>query len=290
MKIESKDGAEPLVSIVIPCYEGARYLPQAIESVLNQSYRNLQVLIVDDASPDNCAEIAGHYAARDPRVQVIRRSKNGGVSAAFNSGFEVAKGEFFSRLAQDDYFRDDAIEVMLTELRKNPDAGMVYCDDQHVDEDGNFLRFARKGSPGLSVKANAIGLCVMWRRLVWEKVGKFDSAYDAAEDYEYWLRVRQHFRLCHCPDAPLFVRIHDRMGSRVFYLRQSLLNACLAAKHTPSFVARRRGLAEDYFEIGYNVGLQKQKRTALRLLLQSIWYWPFSLKPYKCFVKFLLFP
>ena len=289
MKNRSRNELPPLVSIVIPCYEGEFFLAQAIESCLNQTHRNIELIIVDDASPDSCAAIAEQFVARDKRVRLIRRPVNGGVSSAFNSGFEVAKGEFFSRLAQDDYFRDDAIEIMLTELRKNPDAGMVYCDDQHVDEDGNFLRFARKEPPGLSVKSNAIGLCVMWRRLVWEKVGKFDSAYDAAEDYEYWLRVRQHFRLSHCPEAPLFVRIHDRMGSRVFYLRQSLLNACLAAKHTPSFVARRKGLAEDYFEIGYNIGLQKQKRTALRLLLQSIWYWPFSLKPYKCFLNFLLF-
>ena len=85
-----------LVSIVIPCYNGLRFLPQAIESCLRQTYRDLEVIVVDDASPDDCAAIAERYASRDDRVRVIRRPANGGVSRAFNTGFEAARGEYFA--------------------------------------------------------------------------------------------------------------------------------------------------------------------------------------------------
>src|SRR5437870_5661637 len=94
------------VSIVIPCYGGASYLAEAIESCLRQTFANIEIIIVDDASPDDSAEIAERYARQDKRVTVIRHSKNGGVSRAFNSGFRIATGEYFARLAQDDRFRD----------------------------------------------------------------------------------------------------------------------------------------------------------------------------------------
>src|SRR5262245_52586381 len=129
------DVATPgLVSIVIPCYNGARYVGAAIESCLRQTYSLLEVIVVDDASPDCCAEIADRYARQNGRVRVIRRGKNGGVSRAFNSGFRAARGEYYARLAQDDLFREDAIALLLQYLTDRPELGLVYADMQIVDE------------------------------------------------------------------------------------------------------------------------------------------------------------
>ncbi len=97
------------VSIVIPCYKGERFLSQALDSCLAQSFAALEVIVVDDGSPDRCAEIADGYAARDSRVRVIRRAQNGGVSRAWNAGFGAARGDYFLRLAQDDWFKPEAV-------------------------------------------------------------------------------------------------------------------------------------------------------------------------------------
>ncbi len=110
----------PRISVVIPCYNGAPYLSEAIESCLRQTMTDFEIVIVDDASPDDCAQIAERFARSDPRIRLIRREKNGGVSAAFNSGFAVARGRFFTRLAQDDVFYPDALAKLCGAWKRAP--------------------------------------------------------------------------------------------------------------------------------------------------------------------------
>ena len=212
-----------LVSIVIPCYKGSRFLAETIESCLKQTYRDIEVIVVDDASPQNDTEIAAACADRDSRVRVVRRETNGGVSRAYNSGYEVARGEYFTRLSQDDLFREDAIEIMLRHLQAAPpEVGLVYCDMQKVNENGRWLsRWNQADDPYLAAPhaeiaslpdesalfpTQEVGLCVMWRQSVFEAVGPFRPRYDFAEDYDFYLRVSRKYRLAKCGDeAPFFL-------------------------------------------------------------------------------------
>src|SRR3954470_14326108 len=125
-----------LVSIIIPCYGGARFLPEAIESCLRQTHRELEVIVVDDSSPDDSAAVAQSYAASDSRVRLIRRPQNGGVSRALNTGLEAARGAYLTRLAQDDLFDESAIGVMQKHLMERPEAGLVYCDYYVINDRG----------------------------------------------------------------------------------------------------------------------------------------------------------
>jgi glycosyltransferase involved in cell wall biosynthesis len=211
-----------LVSVVIPCYRGAPFLAEAIDSCIRQTYANLEILVVDDCSPDNCAEIAASYAERDPRVRLIRRNENGGVSEAFNTGFRAAAGKYHTRLAQDDVFQEDAVERMVGALENRNEVDLVYCDYQAMDSAGSRLYVVRVAEPNHALAwKNGIGLCVMWRRDVWEKIGAFDKSYDAAEDYDYWLRVSRHFQFDRCEGMPaMLFRIHPDMGSTRFAARQ----------------------------------------------------------------------
>jgi glycosyltransferase involved in cell wall biosynthesis len=211
-----------LVSIVIPCYKGAAFLAEAIESCLNQTYRNLEILVVDDACPENCTAIADRYAQQDPRIRVIRRPTNGRVARALNTGFEAARGQYFTRLAQDDLFAEDAIATMCGHLDEHPETGLVYCDYQAVDEQGNVLGRIEPLEPDRCLQfSNRLGLCVMWRRRVWETVGPFDPSYDTAEDYDYWLRVAEEHTISKCNGpAPFFFRQHPNMGSVRFISQQ----------------------------------------------------------------------
>jgi glycosyltransferase involved in cell wall biosynthesis len=216
MSIQSVRG---LVSIVVPCYKGERWLSEAIESCLRQTYGSLEIILVDDASPDACARIAETYARSDARVKAVRRLQNGGVSRAFNSGFETARGEYFTRLAQDDAFEPDAIARLVAGLREGgPGTGLAYCDYCRIDEAGNVLGGTTTAEPPDALKyKNEIGLCVMWTREVWEAIGGFDPEFDAAEDFEYWLRAAERFSFVKCSGPPaLRVRMHSAMGTIQF--------------------------------------------------------------------------
>ena len=152
-----------LVSIVIPCYRGTPFLAEAIESCLGQTYSDIEIIVVDDASPDDCSEIAERYARQDGRLRVIRRPANGGVSRAFNGGFEVARGEYFARLAQDDRFREDAIAIMVRHIEDHPDAGLVYCDSYTINDDGKIFGKFTAPDPGEFLADRCcLGVCVLW--------------------------------------------------------------------------------------------------------------------------------
>ena len=279
---------DSLVSVVIPCYKGERFLAVAIESCLAQTHVNLEVIVVDDASPDGCGRIAKELAQRDPRVRLLHHEQNQGVANAFNTGFNAARGEFFTRLAQDDLFAPQAIATMVAALQAAPDAGLVYCDEKYVDDNGNYLSTSKKPDPDDALVAgNKMGLCVMWRRAVWEKVGEFNPHYDSVEDYEYWLRAREHFQFIHCPKVVFSFRVHGGMGSRIFSVKQELLTADLKARNAQTSQLRRRYLAEGFFNAGYNAGMQGDRQLAVRLLFRAIRQRPFWLQPYKAMARFV---
>ena len=106
-----------LISIIIPVYKVEKYLEKCIQSVINQTYENLQIILVDDGSPDNCGKICVEYAKKDHRIEVIHKS-NGGLSDARNKGLEIAKGEYIGFVDSDDYIESDMYEVLYNLLKQ----------------------------------------------------------------------------------------------------------------------------------------------------------------------------
>lgn len=102
----------PLVSVIVPIYKVERYLKECVDSIINQTYKNLEIILVDDGSPDKSGEIADSYAEKDGRVRVIHK-ENGGLSDARNVGIESAKGEYISLIDSDDYISQYFIEIMM---------------------------------------------------------------------------------------------------------------------------------------------------------------------------------
>lgn len=103
---------EPLISIIVPVYNVEPYLRKCVDSILNQTYRNLEVILVDDGSPDGCPAICDEYAAKDDRIKVIHKA-NGGLSDARNAGMAVARGEYLAFVDSDDMLPPDAMEILL---------------------------------------------------------------------------------------------------------------------------------------------------------------------------------
>lgn len=127
-----------LVSVVMPVYNSARFLRQAIESVLSQTYRNIELIMVDDCSTDESLQIMREYEAADERVCIIVNETNHGVARTRNRGIQAAKGEYIALLDSDDVWKDVKIERQIQLLVEN-NADIAYCSVDFIDEAGNKM-------------------------------------------------------------------------------------------------------------------------------------------------------
>lgn len=199
---------EPLVSIVLPTYNRAQLLPFAIQSVLAQSYTNLELIIVDDNSPDNTGEVVKSFD--DPRIRYVRNSPNLKLPRALNRGFSSAQGEYLTWTSDDNLYRPEAVARMVGRLQDGH-CDFVYADYDlfsEQDENGNPKNCQRDFLPGeLRLnKGNHIGACFMYTRRLYDKVGDYDPELFLVEDYDYFLRAAKVFSFCHIPESLYYFR------------------------------------------------------------------------------------
>ena len=128
---------QPLISVIVPIYKVEKYLRRCIDSILNQTYENLEVILVDDGSPDNCPSICDDYAKKDSRVVVLHK-ENGGLSDARNAGMEIAQGEYISFVDSDDYISKEMLFDLYDNLIKSQ-SEISSCGVKWVKEDGSLL-------------------------------------------------------------------------------------------------------------------------------------------------------
>lgn len=136
----------PLISVIVPIYNVEKYLARCVDSIVNQTYKNLEIILVDDGSPDSCPQMCDDYAKKDSRIKVVHK-KNGGLSDARNAGMAVAKGEYISFIDSDDYVSDDFFECLLDVMNKE-NSDIAECSVVKFYEDNRFDEF----SDDLSVK------------------------------------------------------------------------------------------------------------------------------------------
>lgn len=189
-----------VVSVIIPCYNGAQFLAEAIESTLAQTCLPLEVIVVDDGSTDNTREVAARY----PNVRYLRQ-ENQGASIARNAGLSKSQGDYLIFLDHDDRLLPKAIEVGVNNLKAHPDCGFVFGFSRSIQADGSLLTEAQEERIEaanyqliLSGRSLSPPATVMFRRSVFEEIGEFDTTFDPAEDYEFYLRVARAFPIyCH---------------------------------------------------------------------------------------------
>lgn len=206
----------PLVSVIIPCYRQACFLPHAIESALAQTHAKMEVVVVDDGSPDNAAEIAGRY----PKVSCVRQI-NRGLAEARNAGFRASRGEYVLFLDADDRLSSQAVEKHLGCFTQVPEAGFVVGDIDHMTREGFYAGSPRwpilKGDyyeELLRVNHVANTIAVMFRRAVIERVGGFKPSCSPAEDYELLLHAARLFPSAHHRTLVAQYRRHPATLSR----------------------------------------------------------------------------
>jgi len=201
----------PLVSIVLPTYKRAHVLPSAIQSVLNQTYTNLELIIVDDNSPDATREVVASFD--DPRIRYVRNEPNLKLPRALNRGFSLARGEYLTWTSDDNLYGENAIQRMV-EVLQGGGCDFIYADYYlfaDLDADGRPLDSHHSKLPGQVQleKSNHIGACFMYTRGVYEAVGEYDPELFLVEDYDYFMRIAKRFRLCHIPEPLYYFRRDD---------------------------------------------------------------------------------
>jgi len=186
----------PLVSVIIPNYNHARYLPQAIDSVLAQDYPHYEIIVVDDGSTDDSRTVAARY---QDRIEYIWQ-KNRGLSAARNTGLQTARGDLIGLLDADDLYEPDFLSTMVDILQTAPEFEAVYCGYQFVDEQNRalFQQETRAIPPAQLYPALIEGNflvpeSMLARRHCYEAVGPFDESLRACEDWDIWLKMARRF-------------------------------------------------------------------------------------------------
>ncbi len=212
----------PLVSIVLPTYNGVRYIAQAIKSCLDQSYEKWELIVVDDASTDDTpAKLA---AFSDSRIRVIRHQMNSNLPSALNTGFSLARGAYLSWTSDDNIFRDDAIQQLVTFLEQRPDVDVVYTDFSIIDENGTMHERIRVGDPERLIHDNCVGPSFLYRHRVQEKLGGYRQDSFLAEDFDFWLRASLSFRLAPLHEDLYRYRLHASSLTSVYSRERVLLS------------------------------------------------------------------
>lgn len=202
---------QPLVSIVLPTYKRAHLLAQAMRSVLDQTYANLELIVVDDNSPDDTAAVVQSFD--DPRIRYLKNDPNLKLPRALNRGFSMARGEYLTWTSDDNLLCATAIEKMVGVLTAN-DCDFVYADYwlfSEQDADGRPLAPQQIRQPTTLQldKGNHIGACFMYTRKLYEAVGDYDPELFLVEDYDYFLRAARQFRFCHLAEPLYYFRRDD---------------------------------------------------------------------------------
>jgi hypothetical protein len=198
--------ALPLLSVVMPVYNPPlEFLRQAVDSLQAQVFTNWELCVADDASTiDGVHDYLRELAANEPRVRLCLRKDNGNISLATNSAAELAHGEFLVFLDQDDLLSPDALAEIALAAAAQPDADILYSDDDKVDVDGHRFapQFKPDWSPELLLGYMYFSHVFAVRRVLFEKLGGMRVGFEGSQDYDFALRASEHARsIAHIPQV-----------------------------------------------------------------------------------------
>ncbi len=264
-----------LISIVLPTYNGSRYLEQAIQSCLDQTYRNWELIIVDDASTDETPALITQFVNADSRIRAIRHETNRKLPAALNTGFAEAKGDYLTWTSDDNCYRPQALTAMVAFLESHPSVNIVYSDFTIIDEADQPLYFKTVPQPDRLLIHNCVGPCFLYQRQVSESVGKYSENLFLVEDYDFWLRASVSFRL-----EPLHLNLYlyrfhatsltSLQTERIDVATEQILAQRLPQLHWASDTMRSSG----YLKLSEYAWTRKNRKVACCYLIYAMYYSP----------------
>lgn len=276
---------KPLISVIIPIYKAEKYIEKCVRGVLAQTYQNLEVILVEDGSPDNSGAICDKLASEDVRVRVIHK-KNGGAATARNAGLDVMTGEYIAFVDADDYMEENYIETLYTMLVEN-NAQVSICSFRTVDEHGNVIAIDalhdvdKEGTEAdgkqndLDAGAVAVftGNEIILQDLQghWEHVAPWGKLFKA----ELYRNVRYPHWFAH-EDEPVFIQVFDQVETvvasevKLYYYVQhagSLMNTAYSEKDRTTYLQMWRE------RIRYYSDNEPKHKALLNCVLQAYVAW-----------------
>lgn len=198
-----------MISVILPVFNGEKYLQQSIRSILEQTYENWELIIVNDCSTDNTEEIAQRYAKIDKRIRVINNLENKKLPASLNIGFSNAKGQYFTWTSDDNAYAKDAFEKLRKNLIDN-NVDFVFSDYQVIDEEDYILYNQVTGPVEELPYYNNVGACFLYKKEIQEHLKGYNVNKFLVEDYDFWLRVCWKYKMLHISESLYFYRIHAK--------------------------------------------------------------------------------
>lgn len=289
--------SNPLVSAIIPTYNDAEYLCEAIESVLDQTYENVELIVVDDGSTIDPKAMIQKYM---DRISYVRK-QNGGVGSARNVGIQSSKGEFLAFLDSDDIWMPQKLEMQVRRFQEDSEPGVVFTDQCTFDETGIKSRSKTEMCQVFEgnvfeklFSCNFVGIStVMIRRRCVERVGVFDQTGDIStiEDINYFIRLARHFLFGYVDEVLVKYRLHGDNMSTDFekMYRQDFINfEKLAVQFHDLNLKKARyfkkGKSAYHFDFGLCYFQRNMRKKAREQFFQAIMAYPGSTLPWFYFL------
>ena len=214
----------PNVSVIIPTYNRADLVKRAIKSVLDQTYQNFELIVINDNSLDDTINVINTF--KDSRIQCISHKKNRGAPAARNTGINKSRGEYIAFLDDDDEWLPEKLEIQLEYLNHRPNVGLIYAGYEIVDKDKNKIHRINPKERGNTfhriLHTNFIGSpTVLVRRECFESVGGFDEKFKSSQDWDMWIRISQKYDVDYVPNI---LAKYNISGNRITTNMNSVIN------------------------------------------------------------------
>jgi glycosyltransferase involved in cell wall biosynthesis len=210
--------SSPKVSVIMPTHNGMPYLKEAVESILKQTYKNFEFIIVDDASSDKTLQYL--KSLKDKRIKLIRNKQNLGVAKSLNKALKAARGEFIARMDADDVSYSARLKEQIEFFKKSPQIFLCGTWAELINNSGKIIGEKKYPSSNKNIKrallwyTPIIHPSLMARKKVFTKLNGYNPKFDMAEDYEFLIRARENYNIANIPRKLIKWRLHDKRRSR----------------------------------------------------------------------------
>lgn len=262
------------VSIVMPVLNGERYIGEALESIYCQTYKNFELVLVDDGSTDSTGECVKAFAGK-MEIKVVRHPERQGIALSVNDGFRNASGDSLTFLDHDDVWFPDMLETLVSHLEQHPETGMVHADFQTIDPAGKVIeesvaRCRNRSRPSghvfreLFMDSFIAASSVLIRKECIDRLGGFDPTL-LWGDYHLWLRIARHYRIDYIPKVVAKYRQHHTQSTRS-------LPAVRGGDELVAISAIKK-ILESYPEILQEIGEKTVRRRMACMYFGGAYYW-----------------
>jgi len=269
----------PKVSVIVPCYNSSNFIKRTINSVLFQTFKDWELILVDDCSIDNTVEIIEEYVKRDPRIKLFKTEKNsGGPAHPKNVGLKEAKGEYIAFLDHDDEWLPEKLEKQLEVFEKsdNPRLGLVTCSSFLVDRDNKVIgKISTKNKkeifPEILIR-NPIhsNSSVLIKKEVLKLVGERDENLKYSEDYDMWIRIAKQYDFFFI-EKPLFnYRLHKNNTTRITLISKKIENMEYIFNKHLYLYTKYKYIHIGYFRLGVMNLISNNKKGSQNNFIKSI--------------------